>query len=609
MTESDTSERRRIEAELERRNAFLQLLQVVSTAANGVPTSLTHALQTTVDEVCSQTGWTIGHVLLPRQDGGEGLVSGGIWHVDEPAHLDAIRHRHDGVSLAPNVGVPGRVFASGTPEHIADVRTLSADDADRVRCALIDAERMRAVAGFPIIVGGEVCAVLEFFSETPFEADRILLDVMVQVGMVLGRIVERIRYEAALRDAREVAEAASAAKSEFLSRMSHELRTPLTAVLGYAELLSLTSLPLQEQGYVAAIEKGGGHLLDLINDVLDLARLDRGELRLSMGPVDVAGIIVDAAGLLQPLADSRNVALKTQLRGAERCFALSDNQALRQAMLNLIANAIKYNRQGGEVVVSVVAAADTVQIDVADTGEGIAAADLDSIFVPFERLGAARAVEGTGLGLGISRRLVEAMGGTLQVHSEVGSGTTFSVVLAAAQRPMSEHTVISALTSPGPTIGGGHHKVLYVEDNIVNIELMQSFFTRLRPGIELVSTMLGELAVDLAREHAPGLILLDVNLPDIEGGEVIHRLKGNERTRSIPVVMVSADAIPAGIDSFLAAGASGYITKPIQVARLLEFVDRATRDASPDGARDIVGRTPRAAEPAVTPDASPAGKA
>ncbi|MBJ7608255.1 MAG: response regulator [Candidatus Dormibacteraeota bacterium] len=608
MTESDTSERRRIEAELERRNAFLQLLQVVSTAANGAPTSLTHALQTTVDEVCSQTGWTIGHVLLPRQDGGEGLVSGGIWHVDDLAHLDAIRHRHDGVSFAPNVGVPGRVFASGTPEHIADVRTLSADDADRVRCALIDAERMRAVAGFPIIVGDEVCAVLEFFSETPFEADRILLDVMVQVGMVLGRIVERTRYEAALRDAREVAEAASAAKSEFLSRMSHELRTPLTAVLGYAELLSLTSLPVLERGYVAAIEKGGGHLLDLINDVLDVARLDRGELRLSMEPVDVAGIIVDATGLLQPLAVSHNVALKTQFRGAERCFALSDNQALRQAMLNLIANAIKYNRQGGEVVVSVVAAPDTVQIDVADTGEGIAAADLDSIFVPFERLGAARAVEGTGLGLGISRRLVEAMGGTLQVHSELGSGTTFSVVLAATERSMGDHTATSALTSPGPTVGRGH-KVLYVEDNIVNIELMQSFFTRLRPGIELVSTMLGELAVDLAREHAPDLILLDVNLPDIEGGEVIRRLNLSARTRSIPVVMVSADAIPGGIDSFLAAGAAGYITKPIQVARLLEFVDRATRGARPDDGHEIVGRLPHARKRAVTLGASPAGRA
>lgn len=360
--------------------------------------------------------------------------------------------------------------------------------------------------------------------------------------------------------------------------MSHELRTPLTAVLGYAELLDLSPLPERERSYVAAIAKGGNHLLALINDVLDVTRLEKGQLRLSMEPVDVSAVVLEAVSLTRPLAASSEVWLRTELPQVGP-IALGDNQALRQVMLNLVANAIKYNRKNGDVVVRVGdTGSATIRIDVADTGSGIAAGDLASIFIRFERLGAARSVEGTGLGLGISRQLVDAMGGRLEVKSVEGKGTTLSILLTASERlPKLDRG--PALAAPVAASSGAAHTVLYVEDNIVNIELMHSFFTKLRPGVKLVSTMLGELAVDLAREHAPQIILLDVNLPDIDGAEVMRRLKANERTRAIPVVMVSADAIPSGIDRFLAAGASGYITKPIDVARLLQFVDRATGDA------------------------------
>jgi signal transduction histidine kinase/CheY-like chemotaxis protein len=593
---SDVAQRKQIEAELERRNAFLQLLQVVSVAANGAPTSLTHALRTTLDEVCSQTGWTVGHVLLSSEEADGALVSSGIWRVRDRDQATELLRRHEHVLFAPDAGVAGRVFASGRPEHIADLRTLSSDDPDRARCSLINGGDTRAMAGFPIMVGGEVGGVLEFFSESPFEADQMLLDVMAQVGLVLGRIVERTQYEAALRQAREVAEVASAAKTQFLSRMSHELRTPLTAVLGYAQLLDLSELADQDREYVAAIEKGGNHLLALINDVLDVTRLERGELRLSVEPVDVAAAVLDATGLMQPLAVAHGVTLRTDLSRGARHLALGDNQALRQVMLNLLANGIKYNRPGGEVVTTVADRGDgTLQIDVSDTGYGIAAADLSTIFVPFERLGMDRAVEGTGLGLGISRQLIDAIGGTLEARSIVGSGTTLSIVLAASQRPAEPGAALSAplVAKASPS---APRKVLYVEDNIVNIELMQTFFTRLRPGLELVSTMMGGLAVDLAREHAPDLILLDVNLPDIDGGEVIRRLHADERTRAVPVVMVSADAMPSGIERFLSAGAIGYVTKPIEVARLLEFVDQATGGTEARDAAELIGRPPEPAE-------------
>ncbi len=593
---SDVAQRKLIEAELERRNAFLQLLQVVSVAANGAPTSLTQALQTTLDEVCSQTGWTVGHVLLPTEQANGTLVSTGIWRVRDRDAAAELLHRHEHVLFPPGVGVAGRVFISGRPEHIADLRTLASDDPDRARCSLINGGTMRAMAGFPVIVGGEVGGVLEFFSDSPFEADQMLLDVMAQVGLLLGRIVERTQYEAALRKARQVAEVASAAKTQFLSRMSHELRTPLTAVLGYAQLLDLSDLADQDREYVAAIEKGGNHLLALINDVLDVTRTREGR----------AAAVRRARGRRRrhprrqrPDAAARGGARSDpSLRPSHgaRHLALGDNQAIRQVMLNLLANGIKYNRPGGEVATSIVDRGDgTVQIDVSDTGYGIAAPDLSTIFIPFERLGMDRAVEGTGLGLGISRQLIDAMGGTLEARSIVGSGTTLSIVLAASQRAPESRAALSvplvAKASPGAA-----RKVLYVEDNIVNIELMQTFFTRLRPGLKLVSTMMGELAVDLAREHAPHLILLDVNLPDIDGGEVIRRLHADDRTRAIPVVMVSADAIPSGIERFLSAGAIGYVTKPIEVARLLEFVDQATGGAEPRDAAELVGRPPEPAE-------------
>jgi signal transduction histidine kinase/ActR/RegA family two-component response regulator len=599
-TETQTQEHTQTQTELERRNAFLQLLQVVTVAANGAPTALTDALQSTLDEVCAHTRWTIAHVLMPSDDGSGDLVSTGIWHIDDPVHLTELRRRHDEVRFAPNVGVPGRVFATGKPEFIADVRVLSDDDADRVRCALIDAEDLRALAAYPIILGDETAGVLEFFSDVPYVVDGPLLDVLVQVGMLLGRVVERSRYEAALRDARETAEVASSAKTEFMAHMNHELRTPLNAVLGFAELLQLGELAGDgEREGVVAIEKAGNHLLALINDILDVSRMEKGALSLSMEPVAVTDIALDIVSLLAPLAESRHVSLATDVSATDaRQFVLADSRALKQVLLNLVANGIKYNREGGGRVLVTVArdGEDHVRIAVSDDGYGIEASRLSDIFVPFERLGIGHTVEGTGLGLAIAKQLTEAMGGVLDVHSTVDAGSTFAVVLpdAAGAMPQSE---VDA--SPAPVVvssPGASYKVLYVEDNVANIQLMESIFARQRPHITLIPTMLGELALGLAREHAPHLILLDVGLPDIDGIEVLSQLKLDVTTQHIPVIMVSADAVTAQIDRTLAAGAYGYITKPINVARLLELVDLTVGDQRGNAVK-LTGRRPAGAVP------------
>jgi signal transduction histidine kinase/ActR/RegA family two-component response regulator len=583
------------QAELERRNAFLQLLQRVSIAANGAPTALDPALQSTLDEVCAHTQWTIGHVLMPSTDGSGDLASTGIWHIDDAAQLSALLGRHDNCRFGPGVGIPGRVFATGLPEHIADVRALADDHGDRVRCSLIDPENVRAVAGFPIILHEETVGVLEFFSEAPFEADGLLLDVLVQVGTLLGRVVERARYESALRAARETAEAASAAKTRFMSRMNHELRTPLNAVLGFAELLQLGQLAGDgERESVAAIEKAGDHLLALINDILDMSRTEEGALALTMEPVDIAEVVADVVGLLTPLAESRGVSLRAgALADDARTFVLADNRALKQILVNLVGNGIKYNSEGGSVVVTVAKSGeDRVRVAVSDSGWGIDPAHLSDLFVPFERLGSENAIEGTGLGLSIAKQLTEAMGSVLEVHSLPDSGSTFEIVLVETPAPAptndvdasSAHDVVSGSFPP--------ITVLYVEDNLANIELVESIFKRQRPHFKLISTRLGEPAVGLALEHAPRIVLLDLDMPDINGAEVLKRLKLDSATRHIPVLIVSADAVPAQIESMLDAGAYDYIIKPINVGRLLELVDRALKGPIPAASMKLEGRPP-----------------
>jgi PAS domain S-box-containing protein len=391
-------------------------------------------------------------------------------------------------------------------------------------------------------------------------------------------ISTRKEAEAELRAAREEAERANRAKSDFLSSMSHELRTPLNAILGFAQVLGLDELSASQHDDIEQILKGGRHLLDLINEILDIARIEGGRLNISPEPVLVADVVAEIVSLMRPLADERDIRLDADLPEMQDCHVIADRQRLAQVLLNLVSNTVKYNVEGGTVKVDCSAGSDeTMRIAVTDTGPGIAPDQVPLLFTPFERLGADESgIEGTGLGLALSKSLVELMDGRLLVDSVPGHGATFWVELPAVDAPGIENRAPSdpdrpAVSAP-PATRNTAGTLLYIEDNLSNLRLVETLLKR-RPNVNLLSAMTAGLGLDFARDHAPDLVLLDLQLPDESGDKVLLRLQKDPRTAQIPVVILSADATPGQLERLIAAGAADYITKPIEVRRFLELVD------------------------------------
>jgi signal transduction histidine kinase/CheY-like chemotaxis protein len=386
-------------------------------------------------------------------------------------------------------------------------------------------------------------------------------------------ITGRKQAELAAQAARAEAERANLAKSEFLSRMSHELRTPLNAVIGFGQLLELDELDPRQTEAVEQILKAGRHLLDLIDEVLDIARIESGTMSMSLEPVHVGSVLADALSLIRPLADEAGVRITGDPSECGNLHVHADQQRLKQVLINLLSNAVKYNRPGGEVQVRCSEMTEErVEIAVADTGHGMTPEQLGRLFDPFDRLGAERGeVEGIGLGLSLSLGLVEAMGGTITPESKPEVGTTMRVEFAGAEGR--EDQAAARHAAPGATNGhrGARRTIVYIEDNLSNLKLVEQLLDRL-PEVRLIPALQGRLGIDLARQHRPDLILLDLHLPDQHGREVLHELKRDPATAAIPVVIVSADATPAQLERLRADGAAEYVTKPIDVELLLKIV-------------------------------------
>ena len=395
----------------------------------------------------------------------------------------------------------------------------------------------------------------------------------ILVSAAVRDITDRLAAEEALRAAKEEAEHANRAKSDFLSRMSHELRTPLTAILGFTELLQMGGMPGDQRDlFVDRTHRAGQHLLALINDILDISRVETGSLAVSIEPVDAAPLVEQAIELIAPMAQSRRIVVVNTVRDA---VVLADSGRLRQVLLNLLSNAVKYNREAGAITISSRTDGDYVSVAVSDTGPGIAENDLSRLFQPFERLGVQTGeIEGTGIGLAISRGLVEMMAGTIGVESTVGEGTRFTVTLPVAELQESFSSKIDSSHKDERTA-----TVLYIEDNASNTVLVESALS-MRPHIRFISAVQGQLGLELAREHQPDLVLLDLHLPDISGEAVLAGLKSDPRTAEAPVIIVSADATKSRIRELLASGAHGYITKPLVIKDFLESVDDALADNS-----------------------------
>ena len=398
-------------------------------------------------------------------------------------------------------------------------------------------------------------------------------------------VTDRRFHEEALALARTEAEEANAAKSEFLSRLSHELRTPLNAVIGFGQLLELSHLAPDEEEAVRYILSGGRHLLDMIDDILAVSRIDAGRLDLAPEDVDVSDLIHETIGLMEPLAAANGITLGVTSIG-KHCVN-ADRRRLTQALLNLTSNAIKYNRPGGDVHFSASEAVNgEVAIAITDTGLGIAAEKLPRLFNPFDRLGwESSPVEGTGIGLTLTQRLVTLMNGRLDVVSTEGAGSTFTIILPSAaprEAPVPSRAAEADAKHGRPVVEAAPKcRLLYIEDNPANVALLNAAISH-RPGWTITHAGNGRDGLHAATQLAPTLILLDLHLPDMGGMQVLRQLKDDASSAAVPVAILSADANPTQIARLIQAGAERYLTKPVDLPELFALLDEHANDG-PNG--------------------------
>jgi CheY-like chemotaxis protein/nitrogen-specific signal transduction histidine kinase len=381
-----------------------------------------------------------------------------------------------------------------------------------------------------------------------------------------------------LQGAKAAAEKANRSKSDFLSSMSHELRSPLNAILGFAQLMQTDSPPPSgdQKESISQILQAGRHLLKLINEILDLARIESGKLALSLEPVSLAAILTECRGMVEGLAQKRGIGISLPEAGGH-CHVHADRTRLKQVLINLLTNAIKYNREGGGVRVTCGKAEHgRIRVRIEDTGAGLAAGELAQLFQPFNRLGQeAGSEEGTGIGLVVAKQLVELMGGDIGAQSTVGEGSVFWFELAVAEEQLAadEHGIESQRRSP-PAGGAQVRQVLYVEDNPANLALVRKLVSR-RADLRLSCAVTGRLGIALARRDLPEVVLMDINLPDISGIDALAILRGHPATAHIPVVAISANAMPHDIEKGLQAGFLRYLTKPIDIDEFARTLDLA----------------------------------
>ncbi|MES2901135.1 MAG: ATP-binding protein [Pseudomonadota bacterium] len=383
-----------------------------------------------------------------------------------------------------------------------------------------------------------------------------------------------------LEAAMEEAKSANAAKSSFLSSMSHELRTPLNAILGFAQILTSDSLPttlVQKKEFASHILKSGRHLLTLINEILDLAKVESGTVALSMEPVALDDILAECRGMTEPMGQARGI--RMLFPPPTGAVLLADRTRLKQVLLNLLTNAVKYNRDTGAVVLSCSAqGSERMRLSVQDTGNGLSDAQLAGLFQPFNRLGQENgSEEGTGIGLVVTRRLVELMGGTIGVSSSVGVGTVFWLELDMTAPVPSQ--LPSATVLPMERRDSGPRQtrtLLYVEDNPANLRLVEEI-VGFRPELRLLSAPDGHVGVEMATACQPDLILMDLNLPGMSGTDALREIRRDPRSAHIPVLALTANAMPRDVERGIESGFFRYLTKPINIEELNAAIDQTLR--------------------------------
>lgn len=412
-------------------------------------------------------------------------------------------------------------------------------------------------------------------SDSDITDRKIAQEEITQLNYNLETRIEERTWE--LEKAKSEADKANKAKSEFLSRMSHELRTPMNSILGFSQLMEYTELTTIQRRNIEFIIKSGNHLLDLINEVLDISRIETGNFPITLEEVEICSLILDVTESLKPLAVSKNIQINNAINPGGECYVIANQQRLKQVFFNLINNAIKYNLADGNVTIQIQnyeRIGDSQRITrilIKDTGIGITESNLKKVFQPFERGGLeGSTIEGTGLGLSVVKNLVTLMNGDYGVESLLGNGSTFWIEFSATLPPMSQNFKDES-NPPKPTARSAE-KILLVEDNQMNIELITELVHNINPDCELIVTKFGREALGLAVKHDPDLILLDLHLPDINGKEVLQVFKQNQQIQSTPVIIVSADASTNRIKELIGLGATEYVTKPINVNQMIHLI-------------------------------------
>ncbi len=399
---------------------------------------------------------------------------------------------------------------------------------------------------------------------------------------VVQDVTNRRQAEEDLRHTKQEAEVANQAKSEFLSSMSHELRTPMNAILGFTQMLQFNPKePLTEtqNSSVDIILQGGNHLLELINQVLELSKIEAGHLSLNVDHIPARDVIDESLNMIVARADMDGIAIIDQIGSTDLPVLWTDKTRLTQVLLNLFSNAVKYNRENGTVTLTCQELPDQIlRISVADTGFGIPTEKQDDLFKPFERLGLeAGTIEGTGIGLTITKQIIELLGGHIGFESEVGKGSTFWIDVPMSEKQDNETVHLEIAKSTGKIFKklgeeGSQYSILYVEDNPANMQLMEMIIGRIG-NTRLLTARNAELGLDLAKSEHPDLILMDINLPGMNGIEALMQLQNMEETKNIPVIAITAAAIPKDVEAGVKAGFRDYITKPINVPEVIWTIE------------------------------------
>ena len=578
----------------------------LATAAQAMVDDPQHVAQPEVDSEETHALWLRLRAMLDRLNEQEQAASGARRHLqsvlDAATEVAIVETDLNGTVRLFNRGAEKMLqyTAEETVGLLSPIRWHDADELE-ARGAELGARLGRPVHGFEILscVARDAGHEVRDWTVVRNDGTRLLVSVAItairdvggELKGYLGVGIDQTQRQRAveLESARERAEVASRAKSEFLSRVSHELRTPLNAMLGYAQLLTLgDERPLSpaQAERVRLIETAGWHLVRLIDDVLDLSRIEGGHMTLSLETIDLRAVLADAARLVGPQAAAHGVAIALPDTDDARPAAWSvhaDGTRLRQVFVNLLSNAVKYNVAGGRVDIALVEPAQgMVGVRVADTGAGLDAQQLSRLFAPFDRLGVeASGIEGTGIGLVITKRLLELMDGRIEVESTPSVGSRFTVFLPGADARQRSRAPASAAaaTAAAVTDASVSGAVVYVEDNEVNALLMSAVFA-LRPGCELHLCDTLSSARLLIAQLRPRLVLVDMHLPDGSGLALLEWLRADARLRDIPAVVMSADATRSQQDAAARAGARAYLTKPIQLADTLRVVDGILREDS-----------------------------